>query len=159
MELCSFTLIFYNKGESMAGVNKVTLVGRLGQDIELKYTSSNDAVANLSIATSKNWIDKNGQKQEQVEWHRVVMFSKLAEIANQYLHKGSQVYIEGELRTRKWEDKNKVERYTTEILAKTMQMLDSKSKEVSQDVNDSVSVENPPIPTEAEAPLEDDIPY
>jgi single-strand DNA-binding protein len=114
----------------MAGINKVILVGRLGQDIELKYTTTNDAVANLSLATSDAWTDKQGQRQERTEWHRVVLFGKLAEIANQYLHKGSQVYIEGKLQTKKWQDNSGQDRYTTEIVVNgyggTMQMLDSK---------------------------------
>lgn len=111
----------------MAGVNKVIVVGNLGNDIELKYATNGNAIANLSIATSDNWTDKNtGQKQEKTEWHRVVIFNKLAEIAGQYLHKGSKVYIEGALRTRKWQDKTGQDRYTTEIVAREMQMLDSR---------------------------------
>jgi single-strand DNA-binding protein len=111
----------------MAGINKVILVGNLGQDVELKYTGSGDAVANISIATSDSWTDKNtGQKQEKTEWHRVVLFRKTAELANQYLHKGSKVYIEGKLQTRKWQDQSGADRYTTEIVGREIQFLDSK---------------------------------
>ncbi|CAC9436702.1 Single-stranded DNA-binding protein [Bathymodiolus heckerae thiotrophic gill symbiont] len=112
----------------MAGINKVILVGNLGQDVELKYTSSGDAVANISIATSDSWLDKNtGQKQERTEWHRVVLFRKTAELASQYLHKGSKIYIEGKLQTRKWQDQSGQDRYTTEIVSREMQFLDSKN--------------------------------
>ncbi|SMN00537.1 Single-stranded DNA-binding protein [uncultured Candidatus Thioglobus sp.] len=111
----------------MAGINKVILVGNLGQDVELKYTGSGDAVANISIATSESWTDKNtGQKQEKTEWHRVVLFRKTAELANQYLHKGSKVYVEGKLQTRKWQDQSGQDRYTTEIVGREIQFLDSK---------------------------------
>ncbi len=127
----------------MAGINKVILVGRLGQDIELKYTSSNDAVANLSLATSENWTDRQGQRQEKTEWHRVVLFGKLAEIANQYLSKGSQVYIEGKLQTRKYQDKQGMERYTTEVVVSgyggSMQMLDSKGNAGQSGMNNTPS--------------------
>lgn len=107
------------------GVNRVTLVGNLGQDPETRYMpTSNTAVTNISIATSESWKDKtSGELQERTEWHRVVMFGKLAEIAAEYLRKGSQVYIEGQLQTRKWTDNNGVDRYTTEVKASEMQML------------------------------------
>jgi single-strand DNA-binding protein len=110
----------------MASLNKVMIIGRLGQDIELKYTQSSDAVANLSIATSKKWTDKNGQIQEKTEWHRATMYGKLAEIAKQYLKKGSQVYIEGELQTDKWQDDKGNDKWSTKIVAKEMKMLDTK---------------------------------
>ena len=106
------------------GVNKVILVGNLGADPETKYMPSGDCVVNLSIATTESWKDKqSGEKVERTEWHRVVMFRRLAEIAGEYLRKGSQVYIEGKLKTRKWQDKNGNDRYTTEIEANEMQML------------------------------------
>ncbi len=106
------------------GVNKVILVGNLGADPETKYMPSGDCVCNLSIATTESWNDRqSGEKVERTEWHRVVMFKRLAEIAGEYLRKGSQVYIEGKLRTRKWQDKNGNDRYTTEIEARDMQML------------------------------------
>lgn len=106
------------------GINKVILVGNLGQDPEVRYSASGAAVATLSIATSEQWTDKqSGQKQERTEWHRVVMFNRLGEIAGKYLKKGSQVYIEGKLQTRKWQDKDGQDRHTTEIVAGEMQML------------------------------------
>ena len=111
----------------MASVNKVILIGNLGRDPEVRYMPSGDAVANITIATTETWKDKAGEKQEQTEWHRVAMFGKTAEIAGEYLKKGSQVYIEGKLQTRKWTDKEGQERYTTEIRADRMQMLGSRS--------------------------------
>jgi single-strand DNA-binding protein len=109
------------------GVNKVIIVGNLGGDPEVKYLPSGGAVTNISVATSESWKDKDsGQTQERTEWHRIAMFNRLAEIAGEYLRKGSKVYIEGSLRTRKWQDKDGKDRYTTEIMANTMQMLDSK---------------------------------
>lgn len=101
----------------MRGVNKVILVGTLGKDPDVRYTQNKNAIANLSIATSEQWTDKqSGQKQEKTEWHRVVIYGKLAEIAGQYLNKGSQVYIEGKLQTRKWQNQQGVDQYTTEIV-------------------------------------------
>lgn len=112
----------------MASLNKVILIGHLGRDPELRYMASGDSVTHLALATSERWHDKSsGEKKEHTEWHRVVLYRKLAEIADQYLHKGSQVYIEGRLQTRKWSDKNGVERYTTEIVADDMRMLDSRA--------------------------------
>jgi single-strand DNA-binding protein len=106
------------------GVNKAIIVGHLGQDPEVKYMPSGSAVANVSIATTESWKDKNsGEKQEKTEWHRVIFFGRLAEVVGEYMKKGSQVYVEGRLQTRKWTDKNGVERYTTEIVANEMQML------------------------------------
>lgn len=108
----------------MASVNKVILVGNLGRDPETRYAPSGDAICNVTIATTDSWKDKSsGERREMTEWHRVVFFGKLAEIAGQYLRKGSQVYVEGALRTRKWTDQSGQERYTTEIRADTMQML------------------------------------
>ena len=113
------------------GVNKVILVGNLGKDPEVRYMPSGGAVANITIATSENWKDKqSGERQERTEWHNVVFFNRLAEIAGEYLRKGSKVYVEGSLRTRKWQDKNTgMDRYTTEIVASEMQMLDSRGGE------------------------------
>jgi len=106
------------------GVNKVILVGHLGKDPDVRYAPSGQAIANITLATSEQWKDKNsGEKQERTEWHRVVFFSRLAEIAGEYLKKGSQVYIEGRLQTRKWQDKDGNDRWTTEIVANDMQML------------------------------------
>ena len=108
----------------MASVNKVILVGHLGKDPEVRYMPNGDQVTNLTIATSEQWTDKaTNEKKEATEWHRVVMFRKLAEIAGQYLKKGSQVYIEGKLKTRKWQDKDGSDRYTTEIQADELKML------------------------------------
>ncbi len=111
----------------MASVNKVILVGNLGRDPETRYNPEGGAICNISVATTDTWKDKtSGEKQERTEWHRVVFFSRLAEIAGEYLKKGSQVYIEGSLRTRKWQDKEGQERTTTEIVADRMQMLGSR---------------------------------
>src|SRR3569832_1457220 len=109
------------------GVNKVILIGNLGKDPEVRYMPSGGAVANVTIATSETWKDKqSGENQERTEWHNVVFFNRLAEIAGEYLKKGSKVYVEGSLRTRKWQDKNGQDRYTTEIVAAEMQMLDGR---------------------------------
>ncbi len=109
------------------GINKVILIGNLGKDPEVRYMPSGGAVANLTVATSESWKDKQtGQQTEKTEWHRVVMFNRLGEIAGEYLKKGSKVYLEGKLQTRKWQDKDGQDRYTTEIVANEMQMLDSR---------------------------------
>jgi single-strand DNA-binding protein len=108
----------------MASVNKVIIVGNLGRDPETRYMPNGEAVTNVAVATTESWKDKNsGEKKEQTEWHRITFYRKLAEIAGQYLKKGSSVYVEGRLQTRKWTDKDGVEKYTTEIIADTMQML------------------------------------
>ena len=107
----------------MASVNKVILIGNLGRDPETRYTTGGDAVTNLNIATSEQWKDKSGEKQERTEWHRVVLFGRQAEIAGEYLKKGRSVYIEGRLQTRKYTDKDGVEKYSTEIVADRMQLL------------------------------------
>jgi single-strand DNA-binding protein len=110
------------------GVNKVILIGNCGQDPELKYMPNGNAVANVTVATSESWKDKNtGEQQTKTEWHRVVFFRRLAEIVGEYVKKGSKIYIEGKLQTRKWQDKDGQDRYTTEIVADQMQMLDSRS--------------------------------
>ena len=112
----------------MASVNKVILVGNLGADPETKYLPSGDAVANIRLATTDRWKDKaSGEMKEATEWHRIAFFGRLAEIAGEYLKKGSQVYVEGRIRTRKWQDKEGQDRYSTEIVADTMQMLGSRS--------------------------------
>ena len=107
----------------MASVNKVILVGNLGRDPETRYMPDGGAITNISVATTSTWKDKSGEKQEATEWHRVAFFGKLAEIAGEYLKKGSQVYVEGKLKTRKWQDKDGVDKYTTEVIADAMQML------------------------------------
>ncbi|EAR0120319.1 single-stranded DNA-binding protein [Salmonella enterica] len=121
------------------GVNKVILVGNLGQDPEVRYMPNGGAVANITLATSESWRDKQtGEMKELTEWHRVVLFGKLAEVAGEYLRKGSQVYIEGQLRTRKWTDQAGVEKYTTEVVVNvggTMQMLGGRPQNASQPGN------------------------
>jgi len=108
----------------MPSINKVIIIGNVGRDPELRYTPSGAAVCNITVATSRNWKDKtSGEKVEETEWHRVVFYDRLAEIAGEYLKKGRSVYVEGRLKTRKWQDKEGVERYTTEIVAENMQML------------------------------------
>jgi single-strand DNA-binding protein len=112
----------------MASVNKAIIVGNLGKDPEVKFLTNGDAVCSFSIATTDSWKDKAGQKQEKTEWHNIVMYRKLAEIAGEYLKKGSPVYVEGALQTRKWTNKEGQERYTTEVVANSMQMLGGKSQ-------------------------------
>jgi single-strand DNA-binding protein len=129
------TLINQENGMAGRGVNKVILVGNLGGDPETRFANNSNPITTISIATSRSWKDKNtGQTQEQTEWHRVVFFGRLAEIAGQYLKKGSKVYVEGSLRTNKWQDKEGIDRYTTEVIANELQMLDSaRSSESSGD--------------------------
>ncbi len=119
---------------AQSGINKVILIGNLGKDPEVKYMPSGDAVANITLATSETWNDKSsGEKKEKTEWHRVVFFGKLAEIVGQYLKKGSKIYVEGQLQTRKWQGQDGQDRYTTEVVVRgfngTMQMLDSRGGE------------------------------
>jgi single-strand DNA-binding protein len=116
----------------MASVNKVILMGNLGKDPEVRFMPNGDAVCNFSIATTDNWKDKNGEKQERTEWHNIVMYRKLAEIAGEYLKKGRPVFIEGRLQTRKWQTKEGQDRYTTEIIAESMQMLGGRDSGGSQ---------------------------
>lgn len=125
------------------GINKVILVGNLGNDPEVRFMPSGGAVANLSIATSESWKDKQtGEQHDRTEWHRIVLYNRLGEIAGEYLKKGSKVYIEGSLRTRKWQDKNGQERYTTEIIGNEMQMLDSRGAGGSANMDTSNAPEN-----------------
>ncbi len=140
------------------GINKVILVGNLGNDPEVRYMPSGGAVANVSIATSESWKDKqSGEQKERTEWHRVVLFNRLGEIAGEYLKKGSKVYIEGSLRTRKWQDQSGAERYTTEIVGSEMQMLDSRGG-MSQGAPQSQGAA--PAPAEPVASdFDDDIPF
>ncbi len=144
------------------GVNKVILVGNLGQDPEIKYMPSGQAVCNISIATTESWNDKtSGEKVEKTEWHRIVFFRRLAEIAGEYLRKGSQVYVEGRLQTRKWQDQSGNDRYTTEIVANEMQMLGGKGGGVAS-MPESASPASQPEPVAAGAPsddFDDDIPF
>jgi single-strand DNA-binding protein len=144
----------------MRGVNKVILVGNLGRDPEIRYTRDGTAVANLNLATTDTWNDANGQKQERTEWHRVVAWGKLAEIAKEYLGKGRQVYIEGRLQTRSWEDKDGNKRYTTEVRADQMLMLGGRG-------GDSPARESGPPPSDGPGDFgrepfqatEDDVPF
>ncbi len=123
----------------MASVNKVILIGNLGRDPETRYMSNGEAVTNITIATTDTWKDRNGEKQEKTEWHRVTFYRKLAEIAGEYLKKGRQVYIEGRLETRKWTDKTGNDRYTTEVIASDMKMLGSRSGSGSFETNDAAA--------------------
>ncbi|MDD2833410.1 MAG: single-stranded DNA-binding protein [Methylotenera sp.] len=163
----------------MASVNKVILVGNLGRDPEVRYMPNGEAVANFAIATTENWKDKSGAKQEKTEWHNIVMYRRLAEIAGEYLKKGRPVYVEGRLQTRKWE-KDGVTRYTTEIVADQMQMLGGRDgagsnasydgsmdqSESGQDYQQAPSAQNKPAPASKPATtgsgfddFEDDIPF
>lgn len=155
------------------GVNKVILVGNLGQDPDVKYMPNGDAVVNVTIATSDSWKDKaTGENREKTEWHRVVMFRRLGEIAGEYLRKGSKVYIEGKLQTRKWQGQDGTDRYTTEIVANEMQMLDSRGGQDSsggagysaKPAASKPTPAAPPVQAAAPAPavdtsFDDDIPF
>jgi single-strand DNA-binding protein len=142
----------------MASVNKVILIGNLGADPELRYTATGTAVANFNLATKDNWTSKEGNKEEKTEWHRIVAWGRLGEICGEYLAKGKQVYIEGKLRTRSWEDRDGNKRYTTEILAQTMQMLGPAGERVSD--RDFGQKEFGGGESQAGAPFpEDDIPF
>ncbi len=155
----------------MANLNKVMLIGRLGQDPEIRYTQSGSAVANVTIATNDYWTDKQGGKQERTEWHSLVLWGKLADLAQSYLKKGSQVYVEGRLQTRDWEDQQGQKHYKTEVVVTTMQFLDSKMSDSSSNTEYSATAAAPqsnPAPTapaEANAVqqgddyIKDDIPF
>lgn len=140
------------------GVNKVIIIGNLGQDPEVKYMPNGNAVANITVATSESWKDKNtGENVDKTEWHRVVFFRRLAEIVGEYLKKGSKIYVEGKLQTRKWQDKQNVDHYTTEIIANEMQMLDSRN---SVQNNDAPAQDQPsPAPVPGNSDFDDDIPF
>ena len=133
-------------------VNKVILIGRLGADPELRYTPSGRPVASFRVATNEYWVDANGVKQELTEWHRIVAWGKLAEFCGQYLSKGKQVYIEGKLRTRSWEDRDGNKRWITEVVARNLQLLDSRSQAGSAEKTEE-------IPSPEEIPVDDDIPF
>jgi|TARA_B100000676_G_scaffold233213_1_gene232474 single-strand DNA-binding protein len=117
---------------SKGSINKVMLIGNLGSDPELRFTPSGVQVANFSLATTESWTDKSGERQERAEWHRIVLWRRLAEVAGQYLKKGSKIYIEGKLQTRSWEDQNGQKRYTTEVVANSMEMLDGGQAAVAE---------------------------
>ena len=149
------------------GVNKVILIGNLGQDPEVKYMPNGNAVANITVATSESWKDKNtGEQVDKTEWHRVVFFRRLAEIVGEYLKKGSKIYIEGKLQTRKWQDKNGADHWTTEVVASEMQMLDSRgggssdfnqSQGAPQSAPQSAPSQTAPAPVNND--FDDDIPF
>ena len=150
------------------GINKVILIGNLGNDPEVRYTANGSAVANISLATAESWRDKaTGEQQERTEWHRVVFFSRLAEIVGEYLRKGSQVYVEGRLQTRKWTDKEGNDRYSTEIVANEMQMLGSRGGGTAdfQQSESTAAPESAAAPAAAAATtapaeeFDDDIPF
>jgi single-strand DNA-binding protein len=146
------------------GVNKVILIGNLGKDPEVKYMPSGDAVCNFSVATTDSWNDKtSGDKVEKTEWHNVVMFKRLAEVAGEYLRKGSQVFIEGKLQTRKWQDRDGNDRYTTEVKADQMQMLGGRggSAGMGASAAPQSAPQSAPAPSQARASgdFEDDIPF
>ncbi len=148
-----------------SGINKVILIGNLGQDPEVRYMPNGNAVANVSLATSESWKDKNtGEMQERTEWHRVVFFQRLGEIVGEYCKKGSKIYVEGRLQTRKWQDKNGQDRYTTEIIADQMQMLDSRGGggaafAPNTGANDSGRPASAPSAPAPDADFDDDIPF
>ena len=148
------------------GVNKVILVGNLGKDPEVRYMPNGNAVANITLATTESWKDKqSGEQQEKTEWHRIVMFRRLGEIAGEYLKKGSQVYIEGKLQTRKWQDNSGNDRYTTEIVANEMQMLGGRGGGGSADFSSdsapaqAAPAQSAPAPAAAAGDFDDDIPF
>ena len=143
------------------GVNKVILVGNLGQKPEMRYTATQSAVANISIATTESWKDKeSGEMRDKTEWHRVVYFGKLAEIVEKYLDKGSSVYIEGKLQTRKWQDKSGTDRWTTEIVGSELTMLGSRASN-SNSAQSSSNESESPFPQDDSGPglTDDDIPF
>ena len=148
------------------GVNKVILIGNLGKDPEIRYTAGGAAIANVTIATSESWKDKNtGENVEKTEWHRVVFFNRLAEIVGEYVKKGSKIYVEGRLQTRKWQDQQGQDRYTTEIVANEMQMLDSRGTGGTSSFNQDSSMggySQAPQQAPSMAPagdFDDDIPF
>ena len=140
----------------MSGVNKAILIGNLGADPELRYTQSKKAVVNFTVATSRSWNDKEGEKQEETEWHRVVAWDKLAEICSKFLKKGSQVYIEGRMQTRSWTDKEGVKRYTTEIVAHEMSMLGKKDSTTDKVAKDST---RPAMDASPSSESSDELPF
>jgi single-strand DNA-binding protein len=143
------------------GVNKVILVGNLGANPEVRYTAGGQPVANLRLATSQRWTDKSGQRQESTEWHRVVLFGRTAEIAQKYLTKGRQVYIEGRIQTRQWQDQQGQKRYTTEIVATNMQLLGGRQDGAMQGGEDVSAAMAPPDEATADfgGGPDDDIPF
>lgn len=155
------------------GINKVILIGNLGNEPDVRYTAAGVAIVNISLATSESWTDKQtGQRQERTEWHKVVFFNRQAEIVKQYLHSGSKIYVEGRLQTKKWQDQNGVDRYTTEIIAREMTMLDSArtggQAQAPQYQQQPAAPQSPPMDAPAAAPapapaptqnFDDDVPF
>ena len=144
---------------SKGSVNKVILIGNLGSDPELRFTPSGVQVANFSLATSESWTDKAGERQERAEWHRIVLWRRLAEVAGQYLKKGSKIYIEGKLQTRSWEDQNGQKRYTTEVVANSMEMLEGGQTAVTAEVDMAYSDSPAGVPVSAGVPSDDGLPF
>jgi single-stranded DNA-binding protein len=141
----------------MSGVNKVIIVGHLGNEPEMRSMPNGEAVANISVATSESWTDKTtGERKEVTEWHRIVLYRRLAEIAGQYLHKGSQVYVEGRLKTRKWQDNNGQDRYTTEIQGDNLQMLGSAQAPSAAAPKPTAAQANQPPATDS---FDDNVPF
>ena len=155
----------------MASLNKVMLIGRLGQDPEIRYTQSGSSVANVNIATNENWVDKNGEKQERTEWHSLVLWGKLADLAQSYLKKGSQIFVEGRIQTRDWEDDQAKKHYRTEVVVTTMQFLDTKfpennspsenykNPEKEQTFSDDTKSEETNLAKKEDDYIKDDIPF
>lgn len=141
----------------MASVNKVIVLGRLGRDPDLKYTTGNAAICACSVATSRRYKDANGQPKEETEWHRIVFFGRQAELVNQYLRKGSNVYVEGRLRTRKWQGQDGQEKSTTEIIAEQMQFVDGKTQ--GSNSNDGGFESAPRKPQSSQSPWDEDIAF
>lgn len=150
------------------GINKVILVGNLGNDPDIRHTQTGTTIANLSVATSETWKDQQDQKQERTEWHRVVLYGRSAEIARDYLRKGSKIYLEGRLNTRKWQDKQGVDHYTTEVICREFQMLDSAPADrhpmdaTPRPIAPRATPDRPPVQGPApvdEIPYDDDIPF
>jgi single-strand DNA-binding protein len=153
-----YLLFFFNGGNAMASVNKAILIGNLGKDPDFRMTPAGQPVANFSIATTERWNDKSGQRQERTEWHNIVLWGRLAEIANQFLKKGSSVYVEGRLQTRSWEDKDGNRRYTTEVVGTALQMLGRRGGGEGA-LPAEAGAENAGESAPAESRVDDDLPF
>jgi single-strand DNA-binding protein len=144
----------------MASVNKVIVLGNVGRDPEIRYSQGGEAIANVALATSRKWKNKDGEQQEETEWHRVSLFGRLAEIVSEYVHKGDPLYVEGRLRTRKWTDKDGVERYTTEIVVDQMQLLGSRGDRGGERAPPPARQAPPQsAPQKKQESFDDDIPF
>jgi single-strand DNA-binding protein len=154
------TRLQLSKGKKMASVNRVTLIGNLGKDPETRFMPDGKPVANITMATSETWKDRStGAKQEKTEWHRVSFFGPVAEIVGKYLRKGSKIYIEGKLQTRKWQDKDGADRYTTEIVANEMKMLDGKPSDGGYQAPAGTNGPRPPRQATATDDMDDPLPF